>query len=191
MQGNRDCARPRDLSSVRAHAAGRRTSCTSSGTAWAPSTRTTRRSSITSSAAPRARARRSSRRRRRSPATSTRSTSCTTARGAMFPLPGPGARRLVLDQGQRGGGAPLRRPGTARGQTLEFANDRLSESLQRTVRRLITEPRWSAPRRASTRVVPIRISSTGTGRTSSTGRSSRTSTRRHGRSRPARCRSRR
>jgi hypothetical protein len=59
--------------------------------------------------------------------------------GSVFPLPGPApgvsfwtkdsdalARRYV-------GLAP-------RGQTLEFANDRVAESLQRAVRRLITEP---------------------------------------------------
>ena len=60
-------------------------------------------------------------------------------KGSIFPLPGPrpGASFWTKD------GADLARRfvGLApRGVTLDFANDRLAESLQRAVRRLLTEP---------------------------------------------------
>lgn len=59
--------------------------------------------------------------------------------GNVFPLPGPapGASFWTKDSAA----LARRYVGLApRGQTLEFANDRLSESLQRAVRRLATEP---------------------------------------------------
>lgn len=59
--------------------------------------------------------------------------------GNVFPLPGPapGASFWTKDSAA----LARRYVGLApRGQTLEFANDRLSESLQRAVRRLINEP---------------------------------------------------
>lgn len=59
--------------------------------------------------------------------------------GSVFPLPGPAAG---VSFWTRDSPALARRyVGLApRGQTLEFANDRLAESLQRAVRRLIGEP---------------------------------------------------
>jgi hypothetical protein len=59
--------------------------------------------------------------------------------GNVFPLPGPapGASFWTKDSDA----LARRYVGLApRGQTLEFANDRLAEALQRAVRRLITEP---------------------------------------------------
>jgi hypothetical protein len=60
-------------------------------------------------------------------------------KGSVFPLPGPapGASFWTKDSDA----LARRYVGLApRGQTLEFANDRLAESLQQAVRRLITEP---------------------------------------------------
>lgn len=59
--------------------------------------------------------------------------------GSVFPLPGPSAG---VSFWTKDSSALARRfVGLApRGQTLEFANDRLAESLQRSVRRLIDEP---------------------------------------------------
>ena len=59
--------------------------------------------------------------------------------GAVFPLPGP--KTGVSFWTQDGPSLARRFLGLApRGVTLEFANDRLAESLQRAVRRLISEP---------------------------------------------------
>ena len=60
--------------------------------------------------------------------------------GSVFPLPGPSAG---VSFWTKDSSALARRfVGLApRGQTLEFANDRLAESLQRSVRRLIDEPK--------------------------------------------------
>jgi hypothetical protein len=75
--------------------------------------------------------------------------------GSVFPLPGPapGASFWTKDSEA----LARRYVGLApRGQTLEFANDRLAESLQRAVRRLVTEPEVVCaeagidPRRAET-----------------------------------------